>query len=112
MCAPGTGQGSDPAEEQGQVGGTELGAQDRRGRCPAGLLACPHPLQMQLAASRAEAQPRHSGLPVGAAGVCGGSFDPRVLPGEGHLPAGFGRTEHPLAWSHFPQYSSVLKLLD
>lgn len=56
---------------------------------------------MELAASPMEAQPR-SGLPVGAAGVCGSSFDPQELPREGHLPAGSGRTQHPLAGAAFP----------
>lgn len=43
-----------------------------------------HPTQM-------EAQPR-CGLPLGAAGVCGSSFDPQELPREQHLPSGSSRT--------------------
>lgn len=96
--------GLGPHRGAGAAGVYGAGGSGPEGELPGGVAALP--------ASRAEARPRCSGLPVGAAGVCGGSFDRRALPGEGHLPTGAGSAEHPLAWSRFPRYGSALKLLD
>lgn len=71
---------------------------DAAARCPV-WKQLPAPPQMELAVSHMETQP-HSGLPMGAAGVCGSSFDPQQLPREGHLPS--SSTQHPLAWNSFP----------
>lgn len=81
---------------------------DAPGCCPVSIphgSSSQHSSQMELAVSHMEAQP-HSGLLVGAAGVCGSTFNPQELPREGHLPTGSGCTQYPLAWSCFPCFGS------